>query len=60
VKTKIDSKMDSEYLKAAVGPAMTSAMAALIVEQPDDAVAVSTCHHINYYNERDDRLLTTV
>ena len=33
--------MDSAYLKSCVGPAMTQAMAALIVEQPEDAVEVS-------------------
>jgi len=32
--------MDSEYLKATVGPALTEAMAAFVVEQPDDAVEV--------------------
>lgn len=32
--------MDSEYLKSTVGPAMTSAMASLVVEQPNDAVEV--------------------
>ena len=36
-----DDKMaDSEYLKATVGQALTLAMTALVVEQPNDAVEV--------------------
>ena len=33
--------MDSEYLKSTVGPALTAAMSALVVEQPSDSVEVS-------------------
>ena len=33
--------MDSAYLKENVGPALTAAMTAMIVEQPKDSVEVS-------------------
>ena len=33
--------MDSEYLKSTVGPALTDALASMVVEQPSDAVEVS-------------------
>lgn len=39
--TELPSVMDSEYLKSTVGSALTAAMSALVVEQPDDSVEVS-------------------
>tara|TARA_B110000971_G_C19702738_1_gene360582 strand:+ start:180 stop:311 length:132 start_codon:yes stop_codon:yes gene_type:complete len=35
---------DAEYLKQSVGPAMTQAMASLVVEQPEDAVEVRSAN----------------
>ncbi len=40
LQVQLQQMADSEYLKATVGPALTLAMTALVVEQPNDAVEV--------------------
>ncbi|GMH59033.1 hypothetical protein TL16_g13059 [Triparma laevis f. inornata] len=45
--------MDSEYLKSTVGPAMTSAMASLVVEQPNDAVEYLGTYLLSYVKAKE-------
>mmetsp|Transcript_10662 Transcript_10662/g.21935 ORF Transcript_10662/g.21935 Transcript_10662/m.21935 type:complete len:535 (+) Transcript_10662:15-1619(+) len=45
--------MDSEYLKSTVGPALTAAMSALVVEQPGDSVEYLGTYLLSYVKSKE-------